>query len=247
MENYNYNPHLGPPTEYSFYVAKSSEALKIIYDKILVEYEKHPEKDNLKKIALVKTIMNKRRETYNTLCVIDDRVANELNNKEILYLEKCRVSKYNSPKDDETHNLYIILPVGMTLSECQINISNMMKDLILYGLWKQRDFNIVYPGSSRTNNEHNGSARIYFGKKYEDKRDDPDYMEKIALTRMFIGGRYWDDNDTLIKCHWLWENTGNRNDRAETPVYEVPKTNIPKWSAWINTPKFVKVKHSKKF
>lgn len=209
--------HLGSPTIYPFYVISSDESIRSIYDDILAEYEKAPNTDELKKIALVRCIWLKGKETNYTLCVIDEDVYDQILDTNSMDIEKCRVSKHNAPSEDETQNLFIPLPGDLSLSQCRKIIDSMMSDLMLYKMWKPVDFTIVYPGKSRTDDLHTGKCFIYFKNKEES-------IEKIALTRMFIGGRMWKNTTREIKCHWM--SSFERTPKRQTKKYIKSNTNI---------------------
>ncbi len=209
--------HLGSPTIYPFYVINSDESIRTIHENIQAEYDKFPNQDELKEIVLVRCMWLKGKETNYTLCVFDENVYEQILDSNSMDIEKCRVSMYNKPSESQTRNLFVSLPRELSLSDCMKILDNLMSDLILYEVWKKRDFNIVYPGRSRSDDMHTGKAHIYFENKDES-------IEKIALTRMFIGGREWENTTRKIECNWKRRNI-RRKDGPNIPRGRT--TNIP--------------------
>lgn len=196
-------------SQYPFYIIKSNKAIEDIYETIMSEYESYDgdvdtktdgnqeidTKNALNKIALVKSIWAKGKETDLTLCVFDERIYQKLKEKGEVNIELYKVREYNAPREGETKNLYIQLPAILSLSQCQNYVNKRMRYLIEYGLWESSDFMVTYPNKSRSTNEHGGKAFIVFKNLHEE-------IEKIALTRMFFSGVQWDNSDFRVNCYW---------------------------------------------
>lgn len=202
-------------SNYPFYIIKSDLPIEEIYQDVLSEYEEYEEKNNveLKKIALIKSIWARGKETDRTLCVFDQKIYDQIYKKEEMDIDYYRVSEYNAPRDGETKNLYIQLPGVLNLLQCQKYINKRMDYLLNYDIWDENDYMITYPNKSRDKNQHAGKAFIVF-------RNPGESVEKIALTRMFFSGGKWDDCEFRVNCYW-----------ARKPVKRIKKHDFPNLSS----------------
>lgn len=201
-------------SSYPFYMLRSNESVHTISEIIQEQYKLTTTEVELKPIGLIKIIYSKKKETDRTLCVIDPAVYNTMKSNGFNIHPYIR-NDYNTPKEDETRNLFIQLPPTPPynrLSVCQKYINTRMNYLVLHGLWKDDDFKIDYPEKSREKDTHDGkSFIIFFG---------DDILEKIALTRIFINGSLWPNSNFRIKCFWArkskkrLEKEGNRTPKV---------------------------------
>lgn len=223
------------PSKYPFYMLSSGDSIKIIKKTVTESYMNTPGQE-MKPIGLIKAIWSNKAETDRTLCVIDENVYKRMA-KDGYYIKSYIPNRFDLPKDSETRNLFITLPLIPQLNKlslCQQYLNSRMNILVMYGIWKKEDYNIQYPGRSRENDMHGGKAFIVFSVSGNNENEKIDILDRITLTRNFFSGTHWPDTSFKINCYWAKKshkkekNKDNRtsqndNSNISIPIYKNEK------------------------
>lgn len=192
-------------TNRQFYVIFSSRTEKSLTELITSYYEK-VQKENvglkLKKFSLLVPDKFKGRPTNRTFAVIDENIFESLKEEEedidAFKIEKLQMRPHFYPKPDEneTADLFIMLPQFITLTDCQQYIMDRMRDIREYKIWNKSDYAIHIPQANRIEDKHAGKALIYFKGLQESRLHD------IILTRLFINDTKWPGHNHEVRCFW---------------------------------------------
>ena len=205
-----------------FYVVFSSRSMENI-STLISDYELEVKESfgpdlELYKFSLLVPDKFHKQQTMRTFVVVDPNVFDSLKSDEKnipnFRIEKLQMKKHFYPNKDysELPNLYISLPSFLSLTQCQTHLIERMASLMKLGMWDKSDYTINFPRIDRIGDSHKNVAFILF--------KDPQRLDDIMLTKLFINNTKWPDTNHEVHCFWSKTKEGREAEAKRRQEYQ---------------------------
>ena len=157
------------------------------------------EAEKLTKVGPLRIVRNRKQDTNRTLCVIDDKVYEEMvsqgferKERRALDYNDFQVKRYimdnrNLSKNRERRHLMIKLPKILSGGKVDEQLSQHMAELVKFNIVPEKSYRIVIPFKDREGDEHIGHSIIVF--------NDDVLIWDIAMTHETLRESLWSNRE----------------------------------------------------
>lgn len=154
--------------------------------------------------------MRDGKETLRTIVMMASYVFYKVEEDQKLVIFPYSLRRYNFPREFVSKDLFVRIPMDITISNARENLISLCNDLVAFGVIEPESYNVRIPLESRVGTGiHRGISYISF---------NTDNIDAIAYCLVIINHSVWNVNDStyIISASWSKSTfTGSNKQQIE--------------------------------